>query len=252
MRIAVLSDIHSNLEALEAVLAALGSVDGVWHLGDVVGYGPAPEAVVDRLREAGAIGVRGNHDDAAGGGESIEFFNPDGYRAMEWTRTRIDERTRLYLASLPETTVPGGSDFTLAHGSPSDPIWEYLDSAAAAGRNLPAFDTPYCLVGHTHVPRVFREARERSGGAATEPTRMQPVRIGGDGRLTIDERRLIVNPGSVGQPRDGDPRASYILIDTQAATITWHRVHYDLAATQKAILAAGLPPNLALRLAFGM
>jgi predicted phosphodiesterase len=251
MLIAVLSDVHSNLRALEAVLADLGSTDALWHLGDVVGYGPEPQAVVDRLREAGAVGVRGNHDDAAGGGESIEFFNPDGYRAMEWTRTRIDERTRLYLTSLPETRVPSGSDFTLAHGSPSDPIWEYLDSPGVAGRNLTAFETRYCMVGHTHVPRVFREV-PRGGAAAPEVRRMELIRLGGDGRLALDDRRLIVNPGSVGQPRDGDPRASYLLVDTAAAQITWHRVAYDLKATQQAILAAGLPPDLALRLAYGM
>ncbi len=247
MRVAVVSDVHSNLAALEAVLAALGSVDGIWHLGDIVGYGPEPQAVVDRLREAGAIGVRGNHDDAAGGGASIEFFNADGYRAMQWTRTRIDERTRLFLASLPESLVPEGSDFTLVHGSPSDPIWEYLDSPAAAGRNLSAFQTRYCLVGHTHVPRVFREAQQRSGAP-----RAEPLRVGRGSRLKLDDRRLIVNPGSVGQPRDGDPRASYMLIDMDAALVTWHRVEYDLAATQEAILAAGLPPNLARRLSFGM
>jgi predicted phosphodiesterase len=249
MLIAVLSDIHSNLRALEAVLADLGATDAVWHLGDVVGYGPEPQAVVDRLREAGAIGVRGNHDDAAGGGKSIELFNPDGYRAMEWTRTRIDERTRSYLASLPAIRVPAGSDFTLAHGSPSDPIWEYVDSPVVAAPNLTAFQTRYCLVGHTHVPRVFRESPH--GGARGGERRMALVRLGRDGRLALDDRRLIVNPGSVGQPRDGDPRASYMLVDTATAHITWHRVSYDLQATQQAILTAGLPPDLALRLAYG-
>jgi predicted phosphodiesterase len=247
MRVAVVSDVHSNLAALEAVLADLGSVDALWHLGDIVGYGPRPQAVVGRLREAGAIGVRGNHDDAAAGGESIEFFNPDGYRAIQWTRAQIDERTRLFLASLPETTVPDGSDFTLAHGSPSDPIWEYLDSPAAAGRNLSAFQTRYCLVGHTHVPRVFREAREPPGSSPVEL-----VRFGRERGLRLDERRLIINPGSVGQPRDGDPSASYMLIDVDAGLVTWHRVEYDVAATQAAILAAGLPPDLARRLSFGM
>jgi diadenosine tetraphosphatase ApaH/serine/threonine PP2A family protein phosphatase len=165
---------------------------------------------------------------------------------MQWTRARIDERTRLYLAGLPERTVPQGSDFTLAHGSPSDPIWEYLDLPAAAARNLSAFDTPYCLVGHTHVPQAFREADVRAA-----PPRMETVRIGREGRLELDARRLVVNPGSVGQPRDGDPRASYMLIDTDAGAVTWHRVTYDVAATQRAIMAAGLPGNLALRLASG-
>ena len=241
MRIAVISDIHSNLEALDAVLGGLGEVDAVWHLGDIVGYGPRPQAVVDRLRAAGTIGVRGNHDDAAGGGDSIEFFNPDGFRAMEWTRTRIDERTRLFLAGLPERRVPDGSDFTLAHGSPSDPIWEYVASQDVAQANLSAFDTPYCLVGHTHLPIVYRE----SGG------RMKAVHVDGRTDLALDGRRMILNPGSVGQTRDGDPRASYLVIDTDAGRVTWHRVEYDVEATQAAIVAAGLPPRLARRLTLG-
>ena len=241
MRIAVISDIHSNLSALEAVLGAVGAVDAVWHLGDTVGYGPQPQAVVDRLRAAGAIGVRGNHDDAGGGGTCIEFFNPDGFRAMEWTRTQIDESTRLYLAGLPERRVPEGSGFTLAHGSPSDPIWEYLDSPEVAQANLAAFETPYCLVGHTHVPRVFRESRGR----------MKAMQVEQGGRLALDGRRMILNPGSVGQPRDGDPRSSYMLIDIDAGEATWHRVEYDVGATQAAMVAAGLPPRLARRLSFG-
>jgi predicted phosphodiesterase len=241
MRIAVISDIHSNLSALEAVLGAVGAVDAVWHLGDTVGYGPQPQAVVDRLRAAGAIGVRGNHDDAGGGGTCIEFFNPDGFRAMEWTRTQIDESTRLYLAGLPERRVPEGSGFTLAHGSPSDPIWEYLDSPEVAQANLAAFETPYCLVGHTHVPRVFRESRGR----------MNAMLVERGGRLALDGRRMILNPGSVGQPRDGDPRSSYMLIDIDAGEATWHRVEYDVGATQADMAAAGLPPRLARRLSFG-
>jgi predicted phosphodiesterase len=242
MRIAVVSDVHSNLAALEAVLADLGSFDAVWHLGDMVGYGPEPQAVVDRLREAGAVGVRGNHDDAAGGGGSIEFFNADGHAAMEWTRTRIDEPARLYLAGLPECRVPEGSDFTLAHGSPSDPIWEYLTSREAAERNMSAFETRYCLVGHTHMPLVFREWRGR----------MRPLVPDPGARLDLDRRRLILNPGSVGQPRDGDPRSSYLVIDTDAGHATWHRVEYDIAATQAAMLAVGLPPRLARRLSSGL
>jgi len=241
MRVAVISDIHSNLAALEAVLGATGSVDAIWHLGDTVGYGPEPQAVVDRLREAGAIGVRGNHDDAGGGGDCIEMFNPDGYTAMVWTRTRIDEPTRLFLADLPERLVPAGSAFTLAHGSPRDPIWEYVDSPEVALANLTAFDTPYCLVGHTHMPLVYRETR----GA------MKPIVADSGGRLALDDRRLILNPGSVGQPRDGDPRSSYLLIDTDAGDATWHRVEYDIAATQAAITAAGLPPRLGRRLSLG-
>ena len=242
MRIAVVSDIHSNLAALETVLGAIGSVDAIWHLGDVVGYGPQPQAVVESLLAAGAVGVRGNHDDAAGGSSTIEMFNPDGYRAMQWTRARIDETTRLYLAGLPERRVPEGSGFTLAHGSPADPIWEYMDSTFVAEANLSAFETPYCLVGHTHVPRAFRELRGR----------LRSSYVADGARLELDGRRLILNPGSVGQPRDGDPRSSYLLIDTDAVWVTWHRVGYDIASTQAAMVAEGLPATLVRRLSHGM
>jgi len=241
VKIAVLSDIHSNLVALEAVLSSLPSVDAVWHTGDVVGYGPEPQAVVERLIAAGALGVRGNHDDAAAGGASIESFNPDGYRAMVWTRRHIDEGARQYLAALPERLVPEGSTFTLVHGSPRDPIWEYLDSTPAARDNLGVLATPHCLVGHTHVPRLFRESGRR----------VESQVAGEDNVVEIDGRRLIVNPGSVGQPRDGDPRSSYVLIDTAAATIAWRRIRYDIVATQSAMRAAGLPEWLADRLKLG-
>jgi predicted phosphodiesterase len=227
MLIAVLSDIHSNLGALDAVLASLGTVDAVWHLGDVVGYGPDPNAVVGRLREVGAIGVRGNHD---------------AQRAAEWTRAHIDEATRTYLAALPELLAPEGTDFTLAHGSPRDPIWEYLDSASAARESLALIETRYCLVGHTHVPLVFREARGGLEGISVDP----------GSRLQLDGRRMIINPGSVGQPRDGCPDASYLILDTTAGHATWHRVAYDIAAVQAAILAAGLPGILAWRLSYGL
>jgi len=241
MKVAVISDVHSNLVALEAVLARLGSVDAVWHLGDAVGYGPEPQAVVDRLRGAGTVWVRGNHDDAAGGGDSIELFNPDGYEAMLWTRAHIDAATREYLAALPEREGPKGLRFTLVHGSPKDPIWEYLHSAAAATRNMAAYDTTFCLVGHTHVPAAFRQ----SGGS------MKPLPVKSGTRLTLGDKRLILNPGSVGQPRDGDARAGYMVIDTDSGHVIWHRVAYDFVATQIAMADAGLPHELARRLTVG-
>jgi predicted phosphodiesterase len=245
MLIAVLSDIHSNLRALEAVLASIGSADAIWQLGDVVGYGPDPDAVVTRLKEAGAIGVRGNHDAAAVGDLSIEDFNPDGRLALEWTRFRLSHESRAYLAALPEVLVPEGFDFTLAHGSPRDPIWEYLTTTWAAHENLSAFATTYCLVGHTHVPLVLRERRERRG-------HIQSLTVDPESRLRVDDRRAILNPGGVGQPRDGDARASYMLIDTDAGYFTWQRVSYDIEATQAAMLRVGLPARLARRLSFGM
>lgn len=242
MRVAILSDIHSNLQALDAALGSMGTVDAVWHLGDVVGYGPEPDAVVERLREVGAIGVRGNHDDAACGGATIESFNPDARAAVEWTLARITRETRAYLQALPELLVPDRSAFTLVHGSPRDPIWEYLDSPFAAQESLAAIDTPHCLVGHSHVPLAFRQRRRGGMGAAV---------MGSGDALRLDDRRVILNPGSVGQPRDGNPAASYMVLDTAAGLATWQRVAYDIGATQAAMLTAGLPPRLARRLSFG-
>ena len=193
MRIAVLSDIHANLVALDAVLEAIGAVDAIWHLGDVVGYGPDPDAVVRRLAEAGALGVRGNHDAAACGGREIEWFNPEARTAMEWTRDAIAPDTRDWLAALPERLVEG--DFTLVHGSPRDPTWEYVTSVPVARANLAALTTRYGLHGHTHIPIAFRE----------DDGRVEPITPGDGSVLALDERRLLINPGSVGQPRDGHP-----------------------------------------------
>lgn len=242
MRVAVLSDIHSNLHALDAVLGSLGTVDAVWHLGDVVGYGPDPEAVIELLRRIGAIGVKGNHDDAAAGGRSLLHFNSAARDAIEWTRARLGERDLAFLAELPERLEPEGSVFTLVHGSPRQPIWEYVDSPEVARQNLNAFETPYCLVGHTHVPIVFR----RQDGE------IETLGMESGDRLHLDGRRALVNPGSVGQPRDGDSRASYLLLDTETTEVTWTRVNYDIEATQAAMHEAGLPPTLARRLSFGL
>ena len=143
MRIAVLSDIHSNLVALDAVLAHLGSVDAIWQLGDVVGYGPDPNGVVDRLAELGAVGVRGNHDAAAIGGSEIEWFNPEARAAIEWTRTRISTTTRAWLTALPERLLE--ADYTLVHGSPREPLWEYITSSPVARANLSFITTRFGL-----------------------------------------------------------------------------------------------------------
>ena len=154
MRVAVLSDIHANLPALDAVLAALGDVDAVWQLGDVVGYGPHPDEVVARLREIGATGVRGNHDAATLGALGVEWFNPAARRAVEWTARRISPETRAWLADLPEQVELG--EMTLVHGSPRDPTWEYITTTLDARANLGVLVTPYCLYGHTHIPAAWR------------------------------------------------------------------------------------------------
>jgi diadenosine tetraphosphatase ApaH/serine/threonine PP2A family protein phosphatase len=239
MRVAVLSDIHANLPALEAVLASLGEVDAVWQLGDVVGYGPHPDEVVARLREIGATGVRGNHDVATLGVLDVEWFNPAARRAVEWTARRISPETRAWLAGLPERAELG--EMTLVHGSPRDPTWEYVTTTPEARANLEWFATPYCLHGHTHVPVAWRD----------DDGHVELLRPSGGSELALDGRRVLLNPGSVGQPRDGDPRASYFVLDTEARRVTWHRVAYAIATTQADIRAAGLPGWLADRLADG-
>jgi diadenosine tetraphosphatase ApaH/serine/threonine PP2A family protein phosphatase len=240
MRIAVLSDIHANLPALNAVLKAIGSVDAVWHLGDVVGYGPAPDEVVARLRDVGAVGVRGNHDAAACGGREIEWFNPEARAAMEWTRKAISPPTRTWLEALPERLIEG--PFTLVHGSPRDPTWEYITSVPVARANLAVLTTRYGLHGHTHVPIAYRE----------DDGRVEPITPGKGSVLGLDARRMLINPGSVGQPRDGDPTASWLVVDTDRELCTWQRVAYDIAAVQAAMGQAALPSRLVERLSYGI
>jgi diadenosine tetraphosphatase ApaH/serine/threonine PP2A family protein phosphatase len=241
VRVAVLSDIHSNLVALEAVLGSAGSVDAVWHLGDVVGYGPDPDGVVARLASVDAIGVAGNHDRAAVGGREIDWFNEDAKAAMEWTRRRISPTTVAWLRALPEKRTESG--MLLVHGSPRDPIWEYVISASIARANFDVLPTRVGLYGHTHLPMAWVRRGDRVTGHV--PGDGPAVQLGGDDPL-------LVNPGSVGQPRDGDPRASWLELDTEDATATWHRVAYDVGGVQAAMRDAGLPVRLVERLRSGL
>jgi diadenosine tetraphosphatase ApaH/serine/threonine PP2A family protein phosphatase len=239
MRIAVLSDIHANLAALDAVRADLPAVDEVWVLGDIVGYGPQPNEVIAALQEMGARSVLGNHDGAAIGTVDASWFNPDAARAIEWTAEVVDENSRAYLATLPEVRVEG--ELTAVHGSPRDPIWEYITGSGVAAANLPAFDTRVCLHGHTHVPIVFRADDGHVGPVAA--TLGDPV--------SIRAGRSLVNPGSVGQPRDGNPLSSYLVLDTEADSVEFRRVAYDIGVTQELMRQAGLPPRLVERLSYG-
>jgi diadenosine tetraphosphatase ApaH/serine/threonine PP2A family protein phosphatase len=240
VRIAVLSDIHSNLGALDAVLAALPSVDEVWQLGDVVGYGPDPDGVVGRLREIGAHGVRGNHDAAALGELDIDAFNIDARHAIEWTRTEIAGETRAWLEALPERLEREG--FLLVHGSPRDPTWEYVTTTPVARASMAAMPTPGGLHGHTHVPIAFVE----------DDGRLEAMSPGAGSRMTFDGRRVLLNPGSVGQPRDGIPTSSWMVLDTDAGAATWHRTAYDVASVQAEMVAHALPERLVARLAYGL
>lgn len=242
MRVLLVADIHANLTALDAVIADAGPVDAVWCLGDTVGYGPRPNECSDWVAANASITVLGNHDAACLGRVDITEFNPAAQAATRWTAGNLSARTREWLASLPFQVVEG--DLTLVHGSPRDPVWEYLLDAASANENFAYFDTRVCLVGHTHVPAVFARTRDGRGAVA------RPARA--DTAFELTARRCIVNPGSVGQPRDGDPRAAYAILDTAAGSLTPRRCDYDIAETQRQMAEAELPPVLSARLAYGL
>ena len=238
---------HANLAALEAVLRhaeAAGPIDAVWCLGDTVGYGPQPSQCAARLREAGATLVAGNHDRAATGKMGTEEFNADAATAALWTRDHLAEDAAAYLDSLPEVTRPS-EEFTLVHGTLRWPLWEYLYTYETAQAHLERQETPFSLVGHTHVPMLVAEGEEFEHGCE-----MYYLEDGQSVPLP-DDRNIVLNPGGVGQPRDGDPRAAYALYDTEARTVTVHRVEYDIGATQALMEAAGLPGRLIDRLAVG-
>jgi diadenosine tetraphosphatase ApaH/serine/threonine PP2A family protein phosphatase len=243
MRYLVLSDIHSNLEALQSVLNDAGSIDGAWCLGDVVGYGPDPNACVELLSSFSPLCIAGNHDWATLGKLNLNDFNPDARQANLWTRGQLTPKSLEFLLALPETMMEGS--FTLAHGSPRHPIWEYVIYGTTALESFAHFDTPYCFVGHTHIPVVFHLGGER-GDEVTET-----VPSPSSGPVSLGPERLIVNPGSVGQPRDGDPRASYALLDTDTQTIEHRRVSDPFRQTHEKMVKHGLPMRLATRLQYG-
>lgn len=221
--IALLSDIHANLVALEAVLADLPRVDALWVLGDTVGYGPDPQDTLALLRERGATLVAGNHDRAIATGEGLALFNPAARAAAVLHRTWLCAEDRDLLAALPITLEPAEGYF-VCHGSPRDPLWEYVFDARTAAEAMTATSATRCCVGHTHIPAVFRT---------------------GSGRT-------MVNPGSVGQPRDGDPRSSYALLDEASGQLELRRVEYDVKKTQRRMRALALPDVLADRLEHGL
>jgi len=238
MRVAVLSDIHGNLHALEAVLGA-ASADEVWCLGDVVGYGARPNECCELVRARAAVCLAGNHDLVVVGTLGLEEFSHDAADAAGWSREHLTEENRAWLAGLPSTAERDG--VLLVHASPRDPVWEYVLSNDVALASLEATEAPLVLVGHSHVALDLRLADGRLSGGVAE----------GGTEIELDPGRWLLNPGSVGQPRDGDPRAAWLLLDLDARRATFERVEYDIAATQAEIREAGLPELLALRLASG-
>ena len=241
MRILIISDIHANLSALEAVLKDAGQVDAVWCLGDLVGYGPDPNECVQRIRQLpNLVCLLGNHDAAVAGIIDNTSFNSEARSTVIWTQGVIDPVNLEYLRGLsPQTVIDSVS---LAHGSPRQPIWEYLLDTRTASQNFDHFETPYCFVGHSHMPVIFQRQDEKRTADLSIP--------GVDSSLQMIPR-AIYNPGSVGQPRDHDPRAAYAIFDSDQQTWNYHRVPYDIQSVQLRMTSASLPQRHILRLSAG-
>jgi diadenosine tetraphosphatase ApaH/serine/threonine PP2A family protein phosphatase len=236
LKLALLSDVHSNLEALDAVLEALPAVDQVIVLGDIVGYGPDPNAVIARLRGIRARAVKGNHDQAVLDPSLLDWFNPHAAAAARWTQDALTETSRQFLRGLPNHGRVGRH--RCVHGSPRKPyLWEYILDELQALEILIQLGRRFCFFGHTHLPRIFTEEEGEQ-----VPESSEWIDLPGS---------ALVNPGSVGQPRDGNPAAAFAVVDLDRPAVAFHRVTYDIATTQSKIRDAGLPEIEAARLPLG-
>ena len=240
MRVAVISDVHGNLHALEPVLDSIAkdAPDTIWCLGDLVGYGPRPNECCALVAERAALCLIGNHDLGVLGRLDLAEFSPDAAASARWTRDVLDDSARAYLQTLEPQAVR--DDAALYHASPRDPVWEYVLSPQVARASLAEVGTPLVLVGHSHV--ALRYGWEQQALAVCEEGT----------RVDLARERWLLNPGSVGQPRDGDARAAYMLIDFDANTAEYKRVRYPVSKTQAEIREAGLPETLAERLEHGL
>ncbi len=241
MRVAVISDVHGNARALEAVLAELDGEqpDAIWCLGDTVGYGARPNECCTRVEERADLCLAGNHDLVVSGALSLEEFSHDAAEAARWSRERLTDEARAFLDRLEPAAEAEGLE--LFHASPRDPVWEYVLSEPVALAALALTTAPVVLVGHSHVALALGLVDRRLVGG------LAPDGAGVD----FSHMRWLLNPGSVGQPRDGDPRAAYLLLDLERRLAEFRRVPYDVAGTQQEIRAAGLPETLAVRLERG-
>lgn len=241
MRVLVISDIHANLTALDAVIEAAGPIDETWCLGDLVGYGPDPNECVERVRSLPRLTcIIGNHDAAALNQIDSDTFNPEARTAIHWTQKTLTQSSKNFLRGLQEKVKL--DQVTLAHGSPRHPVWEYLLDTRTATINFEYFDTPLCLVGHTHLPVIYtmHDSNHLARLNIPEPNAPAPL-----------PARAIVNPGSVGQPRDRDPRAAFAILDDSDNTWDYRRVSYDIPAVQARMRQAGLPERHIVRIASG-
>jgi diadenosine tetraphosphatase ApaH/serine/threonine PP2A family protein phosphatase len=255
----IISDIHANMEALDSTLADAGRYDRLLVLGDLVGYGADPNAVIERMRALpNATFIRGNHDKVGAGLEDVEGFNHLARFAIAWTAATLKPDNRDWLAALPQGPVLVDDGIEICHGTPFDEDVYVFDDLDAL-RAMRAARRPLCLFGHTHVPAIFRlwcdpstadTSAARSIRGDGELSMMPPPRIS-PFEVKLDGARYLVNFGAVGQPRDGDARAAFGFYDTDSRVLTMRRVAYDVVTTQKKIIDAGLPDVLAQRLAFG-
>ena len=242
MRYLVISDIHSNLLALNAVIADAGSFDRIWCLGDITGYGPNPNECIARLREFPLTTLAGNHDWAVLGLLSLTDFNQDARAACVWTRQHLSAENKEYLSTLPVMLEEDG--YTLVHASPSEPVEEYVLDPLSAEYNFDKFNTSVCLLGHSHWPIAFMQPPNSTGLCVqVRPAYFQPLYFNGG--------KWIINPGSVGQPRDGNPDASYALLDVEEGQWEYRRVAYPVDETQRRMKQHKLPERLIQRLLHG-
>lgn len=242
MRCLIVSDIHANLAALNAVIADAGSFDRIWSLGDITGYGPDPNECIERLREFPLTTLAGNHDWAVLGKLDLDEFNRDARTACLWTRQRLTPPNYEFLKALPVTVEEAG--YTLVHGSPSEPVEEYVLDVLTAEYNFTRFSTAVCLLGHSHWPVAFMQPEDATSLCVqVRVPYFQPLQFNGG--------RWIINPGSVGQPRDGNPDASYALLDVEKGVWEYRRVGYPLAETQRKMKQYQLPARLIERLTHG-
>ena len=241
MRILIISDIHSNLTALEAVLADAGHIDAVWCLGDLVGYGPDPNECISRVRELpNLVCIIGNHDAATLNQIDSTTFNPEARDAVRWTQDTLSDGSVAFLESLPERVEM--EDVTLVHGSPRHPVWEYLLDTKNATQSFAHFETPYCFVGHTHLPSVYLLGKDNHSARLMIPEASSHM---------VLSPRAILNPGSVGQPRDRDSRAAYAIYFPEEHVWEYRRVTYQVKEVQERMEEAGLPERHIQRLSAG-